>query len=80
MKISVTQEDIAMGRRMDICECPIALAMRRCGMEDPAVDGWVAYRSAHDSKGAALPDSARRFVQRFDGLESVSPFEFEVDL
>ncbi len=76
MKIIVTAEDIANGKRFLGCECPIALAIRR------ATDIWwrVVYARAENEEGGrmVLPAEAITFQQSFDAGCAVKPFSFEV--
>jgi hypothetical protein len=76
MKISVTQEHINNGLpRSPFC-CPIALACEEAGIEGPGVDN--RYIDGIDFH-AALPPAASEFIENFDALRTVAPFEFEID-
>lgn len=79
--IEVTPEDIRHGKPQDATSCPIALALRRYGLEDPCVE--------HDSisanwKGAfyvySIPNTALQFVNDFDRRRPVAPFSFALVL
>lgn len=85
-KISVTANDIALGKRGSFCECPIARAVRRA-FRAP-MDRKVAVRHEGIFVGnldesrmwlADLPPAAKRFITLFDkGTRSVRPAVFDV--
>lgn len=80
MKISVTQEHIDQGKKNDNRACPIALAINDATKTNSASVGWFSC-SFHTHLGRvtrSLPVQASRFIDYFDGGNSVSPFEFEV--
>lgn len=75
IKIEVTAEDISAGIPLQPGCCPIALACKRAGIEDPRV-------GTRRILGAAgfyeMPPEATRFVDVFDwnGSSFVKPFSF----
>ncbi len=82
MRINVTAEDIANGARGDCYACPIALAARRAGLEDPDVQDFLMYVSNDlgDVESTDLPAEAGVFMDRFDDGLPVQPFSFEVEI
>lgn len=86
--ISVKQQDIDWGIRLDGSLCPIALAIARefnISDEDRSRKVLVLTRQAYITDGGGelvcvLPDSARTFIKAFDYSEGdIKPFDFEVD-
>lgn len=79
MKISVSERDIAAGKRGECCQCPLALAILRASKRE-----FVAVSCASvlldTCYEVPLPDEAMQFVKDFDMGENVSPFEFELPL
>ena len=85
MIISVTQEDIDLGKAMLCNECPIALAAKRVFPEATGIRVYnhaiiVKQGTAYDKY--LLPTRASTFIHNFDlgGRHAVGPFEFETDL
>ena len=82
IRIEVTAEDIAKGRRQSACACPIALAMERVGAcpvvgTDAANISFGYRRFDH----VELPPEATEFITKFDdGDTSVRPFSFDLEL
>ena len=82
MIISVTQEDIDLGKAMLCNECPIALAAKRAF---PDATGIRVYNHAMYVESGpvyseyVLPERASNFIYNFDfgGRNAVEPFEFE---
>lgn len=80
--ISVTEDDIKNGKRMDSKFCPIALACKRTemfGEHGVRVDHFKLFKRGSCLK-YRLPFVAKAFIHRFDAGRNVEPFEFEVDL
>ena len=92
MKVSVTLEDIRLGKKRNPCWCPIALAIRRAsGLKSP-IDAEPDEAISDDSRRCevggrtvalrgkvySLPLEAMFFVAEFDRGNQVSPFEFEL--
>jgi len=80
-KIKVTKEHIAAGIPKDCKTCPIALAAQDAGLLDATVTTrdilWRTPESWYMS--ADLPDVARKFVESFDALNTIEPFEFTIE-
>lgn len=84
MKIQVTAEDIANGKREDCNYCPIALAVGRAThCKRVSVGRRIIMWDIRfvQSKSAWMPSVAKEFINVFDAFGSnyVSPFEFEVE-
>jgi len=81
MKITVTAEDIASGRRGEPSLCPIATAIRRA---IPGSDPWVNYTFVDFYEparpSARLPFAAQEFISGFDRGFGGHPFDFDLDL
>ncbi len=82
MKIEVTTEDIAKGVREDCHGCPIALACKRLGVRDVAVEREaVVYRNYEGEwDEASMPEVGEAFIEAFDAGRDVEPFSFELDI
>jgi hypothetical protein len=88
VKISVTQQDIDDGKRIQARYCPIALAVsRETGMIAVVTFKYLTLFTGKEElyrnealKRWSMPPEAQVFVRRFDsGLgEKVEPFEFEL--
>lgn len=78
--ISVTEEDIANGRRKRCQKCPVAIAMLRAGFytvwANPGDLTWID--SERNEHSCVTPDEVREFITRFDNHEPVAPFTFEL--
>lgn len=77
VKVQVTAKDILCGKRQNSRECPIAQAVFRAfgleaevGSRNIVVGGM---RFKHDRQ-------RQNFIWRFDGGESVEPFDFELEV
>jgi hypothetical protein len=78
MKIHITQDDISRGKREDIENCPIALAVKRAtACACVTIDDGLGGISTDDHAGT-LPKKAVRFMRDFDGGMAVRPFDFSV--
>lgn len=73
MRITVTAEDIAKGKRVSSNRCPIALAVRRVIPDFLWVNNWyvITQRGARP-----LSKSASKFTRDFDKARPVKPFKF----
>lgn len=88
VKISVTEKDIAKGRRDDCVACPIALAIKRTlpNVEQINVTASNFSLIGRDKRGTRcyeggfLPFAVRFFIIRFDNGRTVQPFEFEIEV
>lgn len=78
MKIQVTAEDIANGRRSDCHNCPVSLAWNRVMGGDYKVGLGVIVQNSCILFW--LPKIAQKFIFDFDAGRPVEPFEFEVNL
>lgn len=80
-KIKVTKADIKKGKKGSVCDCPIALAIKRAtglkgrdvavGDYQPEVDGYIF-------EGPC--ESLTTFIEAFDGGEKVKPFSFNMEM
>jgi hypothetical protein len=78
MRIYITKADIRNGRPCSACKCPLARSLqrrfpRRFVTVGPR-GGMVGHKILLWTKGV------RNFISRFDGLKSVKPFSFNLDL
>lgn len=88
MKITVTQEDLNVGRPNHCWYCPIARAANRALGITPTtefstgceVTPWhiVVLRDGKITVKYRLSDYARQMVRNIDGNIPVGPFEFEL--
>lgn len=79
MTINVTYSHIINGHREDCTRCPITLALRDAGLTK-ATSGNLSVSGIPGRPAFPLPESARKFIRRFDEGHSVEPFSFELDL
>lgn len=92
--LTVTEEDIRLGKKFSPSEDPIALACQRIGMLSPWV-GTVDIRyktlqvgnqeaknktSLEEEKRISMPTVLREWVYRFDMCEEVEPFELTLEV
>jgi hypothetical protein len=76
MKISVTEEHIAIGKRSDCDACPAALAIfEATGKRVAVADHHLRWRG----REMWSPPSVCEFVRQFDSGNPVGPFQFELD-
>jgi hypothetical protein len=75
--IRVTQEHIDRGKPGDGCSCPVSLAMRDATKYHCHVCRSTFYIRDLEID---LPEQAKQFINAFDSLGHVSPFEFELDI
>ncbi len=83
MLIQVTQEHIDEGIVYDCEVCPIALAINRLlklGLKTVIVATVIICNSDRELCRCNYPDEARDFINRFDRLDPVKPFSFELDI
>jgi hypothetical protein len=83
--VSVTEEDIKRGERHSLIRCPVYLAMRRvCPRMRFAVNSIKILRGNYlcshhnDYRDVPWPREVRRFIDRFDSGEKVTPIEFDM--
>ena len=80
MKIEVKQEHIDKGYRRSKCWCPVALALRDAGLEQPSVNPLrIIYSRGLHTVGCEVPESAKQFILAFDVGECVKPFSFALE-
>ena len=91
MKIQVTQDHIDAGKPDNMCECPIALALKeelfkhRVSVISLSVAAeTVTIEFMRDGKDvtntAELPEEPQRFIEIFDNTDAAEPFEFDLSL
>jgi len=81
MKITVTQEHIAQGKRQSRCACPIALAIKdTCGQDcDPRVSDMYIYIAKDTERYYVTPWQAKAFISIFDSGGIPNPIELELE-
>ena len=81
VKVEVTAEDVAKGRRDNPHECPIACALRRTGLENPGVypTDSITYFKNNRCVSIVLPRVAEDAALKFDRTGTMEPFSFEVE-
>jgi hypothetical protein len=88
LHVEVTPDDIRNGAQADPRWCPIALALRRVGVEQPSVDGeeifgyWGRRPFLVTTKDLDLPRPGQlwRFIEQFDHPDSYDTDEDREDL
>jgi hypothetical protein len=81
MRIIVTKEDIAGGRRSDPEDCPVARALRRAGIVHFGVTGMaVMIPGERQHASVLLPGDVQEWIMDFDWGSPVKPLEFELAL
>ncbi len=80
MQITVTQEHINEGKRLDCEKCPIALALSEATGLSWSAGMMLMEASSTPPQVFPAPQSCIRFMGRFDeGIgEAVKPFTFEI--
>ncbi len=79
MKITVTNKHILLGMKRSAYECPIALALKDSGLEDPCVgEDSICIESSFED--ILLPIEAVSFIKDFDQNLTVKPFSFELEI
>ncbi|AXH46555.1 hypothetical protein SEA_ROBINSPARKLES_110 [Gordonia phage RobinSparkles] len=80
MKVTVTQEHIDKGKPWEICNCPIALALKEKGFANVEVS-TLAISVGKNNQALlnhySVPSIAKQFIKAFDDGQTVEPFEFE---
>ena len=90
--ISVTQEDIDKGIHASPTICPVALALKRCNINNLYVGAYTIfiyyanpiYVGEHTiyvdyANPIDTPQNVQNFITSFDGGKSVQPFTFELE-
>lgn len=83
IEINVTQEDIDAGCVGSAYACPVARAMRRAGLGEPAVWGCSAYvtgRRPWGRVGVPLPERVEAAIGAYDRGEGMEPFTFTLEI
>ncbi len=81
MRIKVTAEHIARGEPERIRECPVALALRDLGINDPCVEyGYVRFGEFGKRHSAHISDAVVRRIKRFDNGKPIQPFSFDLEV
>lgn len=73
--IKVTQDNIN-NAKVNLTDCPVALALKDAGFNNPIVD-CTGFR-AKGFRGD-FPDKANDFTRLFDARKPVEPFWFELE-
>lgn len=79
IRVDVTEADIRTGVKGDMCNCPIAIAIKRAiGCSGVHVDGmWIEVHEPFESwRQYRTPDVVDAFIDRFDAGQPVAPFSF----
>ena len=78
--IEVTQDCIDYGVPK-VGSCPVALAMKQAGIQNPSVGRAVLFYTAGEpDKMLILPPEVTRWTSMFDNGEGVKPFSFEIEI
>lgn len=82
LRVEVTAEDIANGKREDSESCPIALALLRCdGVFGAEVNEDITTVTPDDDRlSGSPPKEASDFIDNFDAGNDVEPFAFEIEV
>lgn len=80
LTVSVTADDIRLGKRNDVCKCPIARALKRVvklpvSVGNPDVEIYPKGEGVEDGPIAAYRLSAKgsKFINRFDDTGKATP-------
>ncbi|QDK02061.1 hypothetical protein SEA_GIBBLES_104 [Gordonia phage Gibbles] len=78
MKVTVTQEHIDNGKPYEICNCPIALALKDKDFNHVEVS-TIGMTASKDDELLyyTIPTVAKEFIKAFDDGQPVKPFTFE---
>jgi hypothetical protein len=79
MHIEVTADDIRLGERNDPWCCPIARAAKRALGYQVDVSS-TTLRPRDTFTYIQLPQVAQEFIYRFDGMDPVYPFTFDLEV
>ncbi len=84
IKVNVTAEDIAKGRRGSTGQCPVALAIRRTiGKKRMVVEVWDGVDTgtcAQNVEMVVAPRGLGSFIYCFDRKLKVTPFSFNLNV
>lgn len=78
IRVEVTAEDIAAGKRFECRSCPAALAILRHVKDGVQVEVQPAYTYFGNGPHAINSSRLTGFINRFDGREPVWPFAFRM--
>jgi hypothetical protein len=78
IKVEVKQKHIKNGIPGSACRCPIALAVKDAGLEEPAVICGITFGSIENRIRVPLLKKASAFIDRFDNSQPVKPFSFQL--
>ncbi len=79
MRIQVTSEDLANGRRRDARGCPVALALNRAGILHFGVTGMLVW-FAEGQRCVLLPTAVQEWIRAYDAGVAMEPIEFELSM
>ncbi len=86
MKITVTEEDIKLGKRSSMAACPVALAIKRITKNTSVLidERYVSWLQRDSIKLPSMvykdtPADVQWFIKNFDDGVVVEPFEFELN-
>lgn len=77
--VKVTQEHIDKGIPSDLCNCPIALAMKD-NFTFVEINGNVRCAKNETIYRGLLGPITLKFIKDFDNGREVKPFEFDIEL
>lgn len=81
MIISVTEEDIALGKKGRYRGCPVALAATRAtGHEVGVTHDTIDIQMEDERIEIITPAEAKSFIRRFDHGKPVKPFTFTLSI
>jgi len=81
VKVTVTKKNCLFGIPQNISGCPIALALKKKGFKNIAVDeDQILVSKKGEYFTSKVVKAARRFIERFDEGLSVKPFSFNLTL
>jgi hypothetical protein len=81
MKITVTKDDIVVGRKSDPGDCPVARALRRAGVAHFGVTGMTGMIEGRQQHGIVLlPAPVQEWIVEYDLGFPVEPMAFDLTL
>lgn len=81
MIISVTEKDIVAGSRGSSISCPIALALKRCGLKDVhAYTTHILVTKGKEEFSSVPSRKVLQFINKFDRGLTVKPFRFTLSI
>ena len=76
IKVCVTKEDIAKGKRDTATKCPVALALNRIGFKNAKIGNYACTLKGNWNDHVAIPTAVRNRILKFDVGASIKPFTF----